>query len=254
MGDGTAGQGGGFQQRDRMRIPQIMLEVTYQMHVVEAIRRNREIDEDDLYGRALADLTQGDDLAVFTDLSDLITGVTSGRLKGQEIDAAARVMHGAERLGHDDDYASITEFDNRFLNGRGRGALLTILMMRDAAKLDLDAIDRFRGGEALLAAYGPRRTRPQKRLGVGLQTILKQLPTVDEPATMEAADRYVEYRFLDHGSLPGYKRRRELEGDSPSDRYLRKWFRKFDRALGYPPPPPGRPPNRRGQRQQAATQ
>ena len=249
MGDGTADQGGGFQQRHRMRIPQSMLEITYQMHVVEAIRRNHEIGEDDLYGRALADLTQRDNLTVFTDLSELITGVTSGRLKGQEIDAAARVMHGAERLEHDDDaYPSITEFNNRFLNGRGLVALLNILMMRDAAKLDLDVVDKFRGGEALLAVYGPRRTRPQKRLGVGLQTILKQLPTVDESATMEAADRYVEYRFLDHGSLPGYKRRRELEGDSPSDRYLREWFGKFDRALGYRPPPRGRPPNRRGQR------
>ena len=248
MGDGTAGQGGGFQQRHRMRIPKIMLEITCRMHVVEAIRRNREIDEDDLYGRALADLTQRNNLAVFTDLSELITGVTSGRLKGPEIDAAARVI-GVGRLEHDDDaYASITEFNNRFLNGRGLVALLNILITRDAAKLDPYAIDKFRGGETLLAAYGPRRTRPQKRLGVRLQTILKPFPTVDEPATMEAADRYVEYRFLDHGSLPGYKRRRELEGDSPSDRYLRKWFGKFDRALGYRPPPRGRPPNRRGQR------
>ena len=232
----------------RMRVPDIMLEATRQTHVVNAIRRNREIDKDDLYGRALRDITHGDNSAVFADVSKLIEGVVSGRLKGDKSDAAVRTLVGLHRLDRGDDaYPNIFEFNRRFLNDRGLFALLTILVL-DAANLDLDAIDTFRGGEALGAAYGPRRTQQQKRLGPELQALLKQFAVLDEPATMEAADRYVEYRFLDHGSLPDYKRRKELEGDPRSDRHLRKWFGKFDKALGYPPPVPGRPPNGRGQR------
>ena len=247
--DGMARLNDSFQSRHRIRLPPDMLEITYVIHVVGAIRRNCEIDKGDLYGRALADLTQGDNSAVFNDLSECTAGITSGQLKGQEIDAAAGVISRAGHLGYDDDaYPNITEFNRRFLNGRGMIPLLTVLITRDAANLDLDAIDKFRGGEALGAAYGPRRTRRQKGLGVEIQAFLKLLPTVDEPAMMEAADRYVEYRFLDHGSLPDYKRRRELEGDAPSDRYLRDWFGKFDRALGYSPPPRSRPSKRPAQR------
>ena len=63
------------------------------------------------------------------------------------------------------------------------------------------------------------------------------------PATMEAADRYVEYRYLDHGNLPNYKKRKEFEGDTPSERYYREWFRDFNKALGFWQPGPGRPSN-----------
>ena len=59
MRDGTTDQDGGFQLFPRMRVPGSMLKVTYQTHVIGAIRRNREIDKGDLYGRALADLTRG---------------------------------------------------------------------------------------------------------------------------------------------------------------------------------------------------
>ena len=253
MRDGTADKHGGFQVHPRMRLLRDMHEITHQMHVVEAIRRNPEIDKGDLYGRARAELAQGDDSGVFADLSEWTKGMASGQLKGQETDAAARVIAGAGRLRYDDAACpNINEFNNRFLNGRGLAALLNILITRDAAKLDLAAIDELRGGEALQAAYGPRHTQRQKRLGVKIQAILKSFPTVDEPAMREAADRYVEYRFLDGGSLPDYERRKGLEGDPRSNRYLRNWFGKFDEALGYPPPPRGRPPKRsskqRGQR------
>ena len=191
-----------------MRVPDIMLPPTHQIHVVNAIRRNREIDKDDLYGRALGDITHGDNSAVFADASELIEGVVSGNLKGNGREAAERMLFGLHCLDHDDDvYSNIFEFNRRFLNDRGLFALLTILVL-DAAKLDLPTIDTFRGAEALGAAYGPRQTQQQKRLGRELQAQLKQFAAVDEPATMEAADRYVEFRFLDHGSLPDYKKRK----------------------------------------------
>ena len=235
---------GGFQVFPRMRVPGDLLQHTYQIHVINAIRRNREIDKEDLYGRALTDITHGDNSAVFADLSGLIERAVSGKLKGKKCDAAKRMFSGLPRLRYDDDgCANINGFNHRFLNDRGVFALVTILVICDAAKLDLAAVDTFRGGEALAAAYGPRQTGRKKRFGPEVQAKLKQLAVVDQPATMEAADRYVEYRFLDRGSLRHYKRRQELEGDPRSDRYLRLWFRKFNKALGYPPPPRGRPPN-----------
>ena len=140
--------------------------------------------------------------------------------------------------------SNIREFDHRYLNNKGRFTLLTLLAC-DAAGLDLAAIDVLRGGEALSAAYGPRKTRRDKNLGKQLQSRLKDLKSADEPATMEAADRYVEYRYLDHGNLPNYKKRKELEGDTPSERYYREWFRDFNKAkaLGFWQPGPGRPSN-----------
>ena len=124
----------------------------------------------------------------------------------------------------------------------GISALLTLLAI-DAAGLDLAAIDVLRRGEALSAAYGPRKTRRDKNLGKQMQSWLKDLKSADEPATTEAADRYVEYRYLDHGNLPNYKKRKEFEGDTPSERYYREWFRDFNKALGFWQPGPGRPSN-----------
>ena len=157
-------------------------------------------------------------------------------------------MTGVGRLDDDGDvYPSIVEFDRRFLNSNGLMALVNALIV-EAAELDLATIDAYRGGETLVAAYGSRRTRHHKKLGAQLQRQIKNFNVVDEPATMEAADRYVKYRYLHDGSLPDYKRRQELEGNARHDNYLRKWFREFDQALGFPPPPLGRPSERRGHR------
>ena len=244
----TTDQHGRFQARPRMRVPPDLLQHTYQIHVIEAICRNPEIDENDLYCRALKDITHGDNSAIFADVSELIEREVAGKLIGNKLDAAKRVFSGLRRLNADvDAYQNIFEFNRRFLNDRGIFALSTMLI-RDAARLDLVAIDTFRGGETIAAAYGPRRTQRHKKLGRDLQQRLKQFAALDEPATAEAADRYVEYRFLDHGNFPGYKKGKEFEGDIPSDKYLRGWFRKFDKALGYPSPSPGRPRNERGQR------
>ena len=234
-----------LQARPRMRVPHLFLPPAYQVNVVKAIRRNNEIDGDDLYGHALEDLVQGENSAVFAELSALIKGVVSRQLNGSEKDAAERFLSGVNRLNDNEDaYPNISRFNKRFLNDRGLPALVTVLVV-DAVNLDLPAIDTFRGGETLAAAYGPRRTRRQRILGKRLQAQLKRYPVVDEPAMKEAADRYVEYRFLDQGNLADYKRRSELAGNPRSDRYLRNWFKKFDESFGYPPPPRGRPRNKR---------
>ena len=235
----------GFQARPRMRVPREMLPSTYQLHLIQAIRCNSEIDEGGLYLRALRDITGGENSAVFADVSKLVDRVVSGKLRGNRRDEAVKTLIGSHRLNRDEDaYLNILEFNRKFLNDRALFALLTLLVL-DATKLDLVRMDTFRGREALGPAYGPRRTQGDKRLGSDLQERLKQFAILDEEATMEAAGRYIDYRFLDHASLPEYKRRQELRGNPRSDRYLRDWFGKFDKALGYPPPGPGRPPNKR---------
>ena len=229
-----------------MRVPPWMLSSTYQIYLIEAIRCNREIDKEGLYLRALRDITSGDNSAVFADVADLIENVVSGKLRKKRPDAAVRTLVGLHRLNHNEDaYLNILEFNRRFLNDKGSFALLTVLVL-DVMNLDLVRIDTFRGEEAITAAYGERQTRRHKMLGKELQKRLKQFASLDEPGVNEAAERYVEYRFLDLGSLPDYKRRIELEGDSPSDRYLRGWFKKFDKVLGYPSPTLGRPRSRGG--------
>ena len=232
---------GRFQARGRMRVPGRSRSFMYQVHVVDAIRRSGEIDTADLFGNALRDITHGQNSIVFAELSSLVMGAISGEPVGNVLEAAGRAMSGLGRLEEDDDaYANIVEFDRRFLNSNGLMALLNVLILK-AAELDPAAIDAFRGKASLVAAYGPRKTRQHRKLGVQLQSQIKKFDVVDEPATMEAADRYVEYRYLHHGSLPDYKRSQELEGNARHDNYLRKWFRKFDQALGFPPPPLGRP-------------
>ena len=232
-----------FQSRPRMRVPSAARKHVLQIHVVRAIARDQVIN-DGLYCRSLEDLCQGDNSALFNNLAKWLAGAVSGELKDGEVDALAQVYSGLQLLENDDkEYPIIEEFNNRFLNGRGRHALFTLLIF-DAARIDPVTIDTLRGGNALDAAYGPRKTRPQKKLGRQLQALLKQFAVVDEPAMTEAAERYVEYRFVDDGSFPDYKRRKELEGNPRSDSHLRKWFEKFDRALGFPSPPRGRPPKR----------
>lgn len=232
-----------FQVRPRMRVPEEMLDHTYRFYTVDAVRRHPEIDQENLYEKALQELVQDETADVLADLSTSIEALLSGGLKGKELETSRRILDRASRLDSSDDaYPSIAEFNRRYLNENGIIALLTLLIF-DAADLDPVAIDTYRGGETLLAAYGPRKTQQHKRTGTALQAMLKQFPSVDESATREAADRYVEYRFLDGGSLPDYIIRTELAGDPRGNTYLRGWFKKFDQALGFPPPRRGRRPH-----------
>ncbi len=232
-----------LQVRSRMRVPEEMLDHTYRFYIVDAIRRHPKIDLENLYEKALKELVQDETADVLADLSTSIEALLSGALKGKELATACRLLDRASSLNSSDhDYPSIAEFNRRYLNDNGLIPLLTVLIF-DAAELDPVAIDTYRGGETLLAAYGPRKSRQHKRTGTALQAMLKQFPSVDESATREAADRYVEYRFLDGGSLPAYIRRIELAGDPRGNTYLREWFRKFDQSLGFPPPRRGRPPH-----------
>ena len=238
-----ANQHGSFQARSRMRVMDSMLPVLHQIHVIRAITRHHEIDKEDLYGQALADFTHGDNAEAFSALGEFVRRVTSRTLLDDKSDAPVRTLLSIDlRDVEEHTCSNIREFNHRYLNNKGISALLTLLAF-DAAGLDLAAIDVLRGGEALSAAYGPRKTRRHKTLGKQMQSWLKDLKSADEPATMEAADRYVEYRYLDHGNLPNYKKRKEFEGDTPSERYYREWFRDFNKALGFWQPGPGRPSN-----------
>ena len=211
-----------------------MLDPTYRIYVVDAIRRHPEIDSENLYEKALLELIQGETSDVLADLSTAIGALLSGALQGKEQATAIRLLDRLSRLDASDDaYPSIAEFNRMFLNENGLVELLTVLIF-DAADLDPVAIDKHRGGEALPAAYGPRKTQQHKKVGKALQGMLKQFPSVDEPATRDAADCYVEYRFLDHGSFTDYMRRAELTGDARSESYIRRWFGKFDQSLGLP--------------------
>ena len=230
-----------FQAYSRMRIPPMLLPHVHQVHVINAIRANNQVDSDGLYARALDDVVHGENAAVFADVARLIEKVVTGKLKGLEVETAVRTLSGLHRIDLDDEsYPNLRLFNHRFLNNSGLNALVTVLIS-DAAQLDAVTIDQYRGGENMSAAYGPRRTRQHKKMGKSIQALLKQFTAVDEPATREAAERYVEYRFLDHGNLLNYMRRAELDGSSRSERYLRKWFRYFDDAFRYPRPSRGRP-------------
>ena len=238
-----ANQHGRFQARSRMRVMDSMLPVLHQIHVIRAITRHHEIDKEGLYGQALADFTHGDNAEAFSALGEFVHRVTSGTLLDDKGDAPVRTLLSIYlRDVEEHTCSNIREFNHRYLNNKGISALLTLLAF-DAAGLDLAAIDVLRGGEAFSGAYGPRKTRRHKNLGKQVQSWLKDLKSADEPATMEAADRYVEYRYLDHGNLPNYKKRKELEGDTRSERYYREWFRDFNKALGFWQPGPGRPSN-----------
>ena len=238
-----AKQRGSVQARSRMRVMDVMVPSLHQIHVIRAITRHREVDKEDLYGQALAAFAHGDNAEAFSALGEFVHKVTSGTLLDNKGDAPERTLLSIDLSDVEEHTCSkILEFNRRYLNNKGISALLTLLAF-EAAGLDLAAIDVLRGGEALSAAYGPRKTRRDKNLGKQMQSWLKDLKSADEPATMEAADRYVEYRYLHNGSLPDYKRRRELEGDARGERYYRDWFRVFNEALGFRHPGPGRPRN-----------
>lgn len=230
---------------DRMRVPIEAKPFGLRFQVIQAVRRSPAIaNGSSAYQNALEDLIHGENSQLFDEVNFLMITVLSENLKGKELEAVDEVMRktcSAEFV--DNDYKHVERFNQEFLNGNGLDALAWALLI-DAAQLNLAAIDRFRGGPDLQAAYGPRRTQSLKRRGTHIQSRLKRFASFDEPAMIEAADRYVVYRHLDQGVLPDYKRREELAGLPSSDRYLRQWFSDFDRALAYPPFPRGRPPSK----------
>ena len=234
---------GSFQARPRMRVPDQLVPPLYQSHVIRAIIRHPETDKEDLYGQALAGLKNGDNAKAFSDFGEFVRRVTSGTLLDDKSDASVRTLLRMDVHDVDEHTCSkIREFDRRYLNDKGGPALLSLLTF-DAGGLDPAAIDVWRGREALPPAYGPRRTRRHRKVGKPMQSVLKGFKSAEEPAMMEAADHYVEYRYLDNGSLPDYMRRKELDGNARGERYCRDWFRKFDKAFEFPRPRPGRPSN-----------
>ena len=241
--DRMANQNGSFQARAQMRVPDHLVQFLHQFHVIGAITRHPEIDNEDLYGQALAGLKHGDNAKAFSDFGEFVRRVTSGTPPDDKSDAPVRTSLRMDVHDVDEHTCSrIRDFNRRYLNDKGGYALLRLLTFH-AGDLDPAAIDVWRGGEALRATYGPRRTRRDKKLGKEMQSWLKGLKSADEPAMMEAADHYVEYRYLDNGSLPDYMRRKELDGNARGAHYYRDWFRKFDEAFEFPSPRPGRPSN-----------
>lgn len=234
-----------LQAYPRIRVPEFLVQFLRQIHVIRAICRHPEIDRDDLYGEALAGLRDGDNAKAFSAVNEFVhefvQKVTPGALLDGKDEEPKRGWIDIVLCEVDEQTASrICDFNHKFLNDKGDSALITLLTF-DAGHLDPAAIDIFRGGDALRAAYGSRRTRRDKRLGKEIQSQIKRFSSVDDPATMEAADRYAEYHYLCNGSLSTYKMRKELEGDTHDDRYYGDWFPKFDRAFGFPRTGPGRP-------------
>ena len=233
-----------FQVFDRMRVPTELRPFALRVHAVRAVRRNQEINGESCFRDALEDLNRGQNFQILDEVATLIKQTVAKELEGRELAAAAGVL---ARLGTLDDgdgaYPHIEAFNRDFLNDSGLDALLWMLVV-EATDLDLEAIDEYRGGKDLQAAYGLRRTRALKRRGKELQGHLKTFASFDETAMTNAADQWVVYRHLDQGRFPDYTRRAELNGLPSSERNLRRWFNDFDRALGYSPPPRGRPPKK----------
>ena len=168
--DRMANQRGSFQARYRMRVVDIMLPSLHQIHVIRAITRHLEIDKEGLYGQALADFTHGDNEEAFSALGEFVHKVTSGTLLDDKSDAPVRTLLSMDLHDVEEHTCSnIREFNRRYLNDKGISAVLTLLAF-DAAGLDPVAIDVLRGGEALSAAYGPRKTRRDKKLGKEMQS------------------------------------------------------------------------------------
>ena len=234
-----ANQQGIFQARPRMRVPDHLVQFMHQVHVIKAICRHPEIDKEDLYGQALAGLKHGNNAKAFSALREVVYKVTSGTLLDDKRDAQGQPLFEIGLGNFDEDTSSkVCEFNHKYLNDKGDFALLTLLTF-DAGDLDLAAIDIFRGGEALSAAYGPRRTRRDKRLSKEIQSLVRDLKSSDEPATMKAAYYYVEYRHLHGANFLYYKTRKQLKGDTDIYSYYREWFQKFDKAFEFPRPDPG---------------
>ena len=116
-GDGARFTQVNFQARSRMRIPKAMLDPTYRIYVVDAIRRHPEIDSENLYEKALLELIQGGTSDVLADLSTAIGALLSGALQGKEQATAIRLLDRLSRLDASDDaYPSIAEFNRMFLS------------------------------------------------------------------------------------------------------------------------------------------
>ena len=167
----TTAPNGQFQLSHRMRVPNEMLRPMYRFHVIQAIRRNPEVDEDGIYWRALGDITSGRNREAFDRVLKAIEQVKAGATGKRNRNI---LLIDSRWLDLDEDArVNINEFNRRFLNDIGEGALLMALTL-DAIPLDPVAIDTFRGGDAVNAAYGERQTQQQKRLGIELQQQLKQ--------------------------------------------------------------------------------
>ena len=108
-----------FQAYNRMRIPPVLLPHVRQVHIIDAIRHSREVDGDDLYGKALSDLMHGENANVLNEVAALMEGVVTEKLKGREVDAALQMYSGLDRIDQDDNaYPNIILFNQRFLNGK----------------------------------------------------------------------------------------------------------------------------------------
>ncbi len=236
-----------FQAHPRIRLPTTLLPPMQQFHVIRAICRNPEIDKEDLYDQALSGIMHRNNARAFSVLREVVYKATSRTLLDDKSVAPGQPLFDIGLGNFDEDTCSIVDkFNHKYLNDKGNFALLTLLTF-DAGDLDPAAIDKFREGEVGKAAYVSRRIRRDKVLGKQTQGWLKVLKSSDEPATMEAADLYVEYRYLHDGSFTDYMRSEELKGNVHTERYYRDWFRKFDKGLGFPRPGRGRPTNTPGQ-------
>ena len=228
-----------FQAYPRMRVVDVMLPYLHQTHVIRAITHHPEIDKEDLYGQALRGLRHGNNgkaLSVFGEFVPKATSATP--LDDKSYAPVRRLLSNGLQQVDEHTCTIIREFNRRYLNDKGMSALLALLTF-DAADLDPAAIDVSRGGQALEATYGPRKTRQAKELGEQIQLRIKKLMSSDEAATIEAANRYVEYRYIHDGNFSTYKKCRELKDEPSIHRYYRGWFRKFNKALGFPSPRPG---------------
>ena len=234
-----------MQAYNRMRIPIEARPFALRYQVVQAIRRSQMIDGESAYQDALKHFTQGDLPELYDGLHDFLERLTSRELEGKEIEAACPVVEKAARLGNEDfEFSNVDKFNRDFLNGNGLDALRFALLV-DAAELDLKKIDEYRGGSALQAAYGPRRTQAAKRAGPKIQAILKEMDLFDEYAMSDAADHYIVYRHVHRGNFTEYKIQAQLTGQSFSEHHRRESFNELDRALGYAAPERGRPPSKR---------
>lgn len=229
----------------RMRAPVEARPFALQCHVIQAIRRSPEIaNGESVYQEALKELLNRSVAEVLDNFNVWTKRLVSEESQGTELNSAIAILDKAYRtVDFSEDYPNVAKFNRDFLNSNGDLALIYSLVI-DAADVDTIALDEYRGGEALKAAYGPRQTQTAKREGKRIQSLLKRLASFDEDAMNDAADHYVMYRYLYHGNFTEYKTQMELKGPSFSERHRLKSFNEIDSALGYPAPKRGRPPKR----------
>ena len=76
-----------LQRYSLMRVPEEMLPVVYQSHVVAAVRRSSEVDPCRLYESALRELMENPEVADgISELRSKVQRAISGKLKGEEIE------------------------------------------------------------------------------------------------------------------------------------------------------------------------